>query len=93
MENGKVEMKLEDFMELMEDKEIMSKEREELEEILTVLFDSARLSYDDKTLYFDVDTILNGYLKGRERNRYNATLKRLQEEKAQKSKENKEENE
>lgn len=93
MENGKVEMKLEDFMDLMEDKEIMSKEREELEEILTVLFDSARLSYDDKTLYFDVDTILNGYLKGRERNRYNATLKKLQEEKTQKSKENKEENE
>ena len=92
MENGKVEMKLEDFMDLMEEKEILSKEREELEEILTMLFDSARLSYSDDSLYFDADD-LNGYLKGKERCRYNDTLKKLQEEKAQKSKENKEENE
>lgn len=93
MENGKVEMKLEDFMELMDERESSNHASDELDEILTMLFDSARLSYDDKTLYFDADTLLNGYLKGRERNRYNATLKRLQEEKAQKSKENKEENE
>lgn len=93
MENGKVEMKLEDFMDLMEAKKTSDYESGELYEILTMLFDSARLSYDDKTLYFDADTILNGYLKGREKNRYNATLKRLQEEKAQKSKEIKEEKE
>lgn len=92
MENGKVEMKLEDFMELMDERESSNHASDELDEILTMLFDSARLSYSDDSLYFDADE-LNGYLKGKERCRYNSTLKKLQEEKAQKSKENKEENE
>jgi len=89
MENGKVEMKLEDFMELMEEKKSSDYASDELDEILTMLFDNARLSYDDKDLYFDADK-LDGYLKGRERCRYYATLKKLQEEKTKKNQENKE---
>lgn len=86
MENGKVEMKLDDFMDLLFEKESSDKasdELDELDEILTILFDNARLNYNDTELYFDVDSILNGYLKGRERCRYNAVLKKLQEEKAE----------
>lgn len=89
MENGKVEMKLDDFMDLLSEKESSDKASDELDEILTILFDNARLNYNDTELYFDVDSILNGYLKGRERCRYNAVLKKLQEEKAEHKEENK----
>lgn len=88
-ENGKVEMKLDYFMELLDEKKSSDMASDELDEILTMLFDNARLSYNDTELYFDVDSILNGYLKGRERCRYNAVLKKLQEEKAEHKEENK----
>ena len=88
-ENGKVEMKLNYFMELLDEKKSSDMASDELDEILTILFDNARLSYNDTELYFDVDSILNGYLKGRERCRYNAVLKKLQEKKAEHKEENK----
>lgn len=77
MENGKVEMKLDDFMDLLYEKESSDKASDELDEILTIL------NYNNTELYFDVDSILKGYLKGRERCRYNAVLKKLKEEKAE----------
>ena len=81
MEDGKVEMKLDDFMNLMYERESSNKASDELDEILTILFDNARLSYDDKTLLFDADTILNGYLKGKERQLFDEKIKSLLEQK------------
>lgn len=83
MENGKVEMKLDDFMNLMYERESSNKASDELDDILTILFDNARLSYDDKSLYFDANNILDGYLKGKEKCRYDARVKELLEEKTQ----------
>jgi len=89
IENGKVEMKLDYFMELLDEKKSSDMASDELDEILTILFDNARLSYNDTELYFDVDSILNGYLKGKEKCRYNVILKKLQEEKANRKEESK----
>ena len=51
-ENGKVEMKLDYFMELLDEKKSSDIASDELDEILTILFDNARLSYNDTELYF-----------------------------------------
>lgn len=39
MENGKVEMKLDDFMDLLSEKESSDKASDELDEILTILYE------------------------------------------------------
>ena len=79
MENEKIEMDVERFINIMEDKEMSDKCSDELDELLDILFENARLGYDSKDLYFDVNSSeLTGYLKGRERHRYLGKLTELQ---------------
>lgn len=93
MENEKIEMNVERFINLMEDKEMSDKCSDELDELLDILFENTKLSYDSENLYFDVNSSeLTGYLKARERHRYIGRLKELQKKENEKIKTEEEEN-
>lgn len=78
MEDGKVEIKYYDFMELLEEKESAQRASIELDEILDCIFEEASLSYDKKELYFSNNS-LEKYLKIKESCRYKNKLKELQD--------------
>ncbi len=84
MEDEKIEMKVDRFMDLMEEKELSDKCCDELDELLNILFDNTKLNYDKTDLYFDVDSNISGYLKAKERERYICRLKELQEKEQEK---------
>ena len=85
MENEKIEMDVGHFINLMEDKEVSDKCSDELDELLDILFENTKLSYDSENLYFDINSSeLTGYLKARERHRYIGRLKELQKEEKEK---------
>lgn len=87
MEDGKVEVRYDYFMELIEEKEVAERASIELDEILDCIFEGASLSYDNKSLYFQ-DSDLEGYLKVKEPIRYKNKLKELQEKEKKNEKEN-----
>lgn len=87
MEDGKVEVRYDYFMELIEEKEVAERASIELDEILDCIFEGASLSYDNKSLYFQ-NSNLEGYLKVKEPIRYKNKLKELQEKEKKDEKEN-----
>lgn len=87
MEDGKVEVRYDYFMELIEEKESAERASIELDEILDCIFEGASLSYDKKSLYFS-DNDLEGYLKIKEPIKYKNKLKELQEKEKKDEKEN-----
>ena len=79
MNDEKIEMKVERFMNLMNEKALSDKCKDELNEILNILFENAELNYKDD-LFFDSDS-LTEYLKVKEGKRYIARKKELLKEK------------
>ena len=76
MENNKVEMSLESFMDIMEEKADYEQARDELLELLEYIFEVAELGYDNELRLYDSNKIMD-YLKIRESFRYRERVEEL----------------
>lgn len=74
--NDKVAVDVDDYVALQ-------MASDELKNILEIIFESAKISYNDKDLEITEDTELMGYLKIVEKRLYNGTFDRLKKEKSQ----------
>jgi len=72
----KVEMSLDSFMDLMEDKKESDRAFDELNTLLDLIFNSVRLRFDDKLTIDDCDELMT-YLKIEESYRYENKQKEL----------------
>ena len=73
---GKVEMSLESFMDIMEEKADYEQARDELLELLEYIFEVAELGYDNELRLYDSNKIMD-YLKIRESFRYGERVEEL----------------